>query len=222
MSDPTANVGEAMMATITGGRRLESAAEMTPEYRENLIYDQTNSMYSLWLARDLLTDGFVVLNADVLFHPQLLSNLLNATPEDALLIAYRDATTPPFGDEEMKVKVRDGLVVDISKEMAPAEADGENVGMVKFGPSGARLLVRHMDELVAQGLRRAWAPRAFAAFAAERPLYAIGTGDYPWIEIDFPEDYRRAVDEVLPQLLRAGGSGGSAPALAAVTEAAHG
>jgi NDP-sugar pyrophosphorylase family protein len=47
------------------------------------------------------------------------------------------------------------------------------------------------------GLRE-WAPRAFAAFAAERPLQAIGTRGYPWIEIDFPEDYRRAIREVLP------------------------
>ena len=38
----------------------------------------TNSLYSLWLARDLLRDGFVVLNCDVLFHPQLLGDLLTA------------------------------------------------------------------------------------------------------------------------------------------------
>ena len=39
---------------------------------------------------------------------------------------------------------------------------------------------------------------SYREFAQERPLHAIGTRGYPWIEIDFPEDYRRAVREVLP------------------------
>ena len=46
----------------------------------------------------------------------------------------------PLGDEEMKVQVRRGRVVDISKTMPADDADGENVGVVKFGAEGARLL----------------------------------------------------------------------------------
>jgi choline kinase len=84
--------------------------------------------------------------------------------------------------------------------MDPAEADGENLGVVKFGAEGARLLVRTMDALVGAGEHKAWVPRAFKDFAAERPLHAIGTRGLPWIEIDFPEDYRRAVEVVLPQI----------------------
>jgi len=176
---------------------------------ENARYAQTNSLYSLWLARPLLTDGFVVMNCDVLAHPQLVFDLLSARHDDALLLSYRDAHTT-FGDEEMKVRVRRGRVVDMSKAMAPDEADGENVGIVKFSPEGARLLIEKMDALVAAGEQKAWVPRAFAAFAAERPLHAVGTRGYPWTEIDFPDDYRRAVEVVLPEIehdLATGGSG---------------
>jgi NDP-sugar pyrophosphorylase family protein len=55
-----------------------------------------------------------------------------------------------------------------------------------------------MDAIIQGGSRRDWAPRAFEAFAAERPLFAIGTRGFPWSEIDFPEDYERAMREVLP------------------------
>src|SRR5207248_6378337 len=103
-------------------------------YVENTRYAQTNSLYSLWLARPLLLDGSVVMNCDVLFHPQLLDDLVTSPHEDALLISYADA---PLGEEEMKVKVRRGRVVEISKTMVPDEADGENVGVVKFGAKGA-------------------------------------------------------------------------------------
>jgi choline kinase len=168
-------------------------------YIENEIHDQTNSLYSLWLARDVLTDGFVVLNADVLFHSRLLIDLLSVQYEDALLISYEPLVS--LGEEEMKVKVRKGCVIDLSKQMNPVEADGENVGIVKFGPSGAAFLIEQMDALVAAGNLREWAPRAFREFALQRPLNAISTRGYPWIEIDFPEDYRRAVDEILPELI---------------------
>jgi len=166
---------------------------------ENGIFAQTNSLYSLWLARTLLTDGFVVMNCDVLAHPQLLVDLITARHEDALLLEYRDEQTT-YGDEEMKVRVRCGRVVDISKTMNPDDADGENLGVVKFGAEGARLLVGEMDRLVDAGELKAWVPRAFKAFAERRALHVVGTRGLPWTEIDFPEDYRRAVEVVLPQI----------------------
>jgi choline kinase len=169
-------------------------------YVENDRYAQTNSMYSLWMARALLYEGFVVLNCDVLFHPMLLEDLLTARYENALLLAYREADQPPYGDEEMKVKVRWGRVMAISKELDPDEADGENLGIVKFGPDGAEALVEIMDRLVAAGGLREWAPRAFGEFARAHPMHAIGTRGFPWIEIDFPEDFERAVRDVLPEI----------------------
>jgi choline kinase len=170
------------------------------QFVENTRFAQTNSLYSLWLARPLLLDGFVVMNCDVLLHPQLLDDLLSARYEDALLVAYQEDDAPPLGDEEMKVQTRRGRVVDISKAMAADAADGENVGVVKFGAEGARLLAAILDERVAAGGLRDWAPRAFAEFARIRPLHAIGTRGYPWTEIDFPEDYQRAVSEILPAI----------------------
>jgi choline kinase len=169
-------------------------------YIENTRFAQTNSLYSLWMARPLLYDGFIVMNCDVLFHPQMLADLVTAQHKDALLIAYQDDDNEPLGDEEMKVKVRRGRVVDISKTLAADEADGENVGIVKFSAEGARLLSTLMDQRVTDGGLRDWAPRAFGDFARVRPLHAIGTRGYPWTEIDFPADYERAVRDVLPAI----------------------
>jgi len=186
---------------IVVGCAAETVRRSAPEatFVENADFAQTNSMYSLWLSRELLTDGFVVMNCDVLVHPQLLVDLITSKHEDALLLAYREPGTQ-YGDEEMKVRVRRGCVLEMSKTMDPHEADGENLGVVKFGKEGARLLIDKMTALVEAGELKAWVPRAFSAFAQERPLHVIGTRGYPWIEIDFPEDYRRAVEEVLPQI----------------------
>ena len=180
--------------------RVRRVCGQSITYIENARYAQTNSLYSLWLARPLLYGGFVVLNCDVVFHPALLGDLLATPHENALLLGYRDDSQPPYGDEEMKVKLQGGRVIEMSKAMDPAEADGENVGIVKFGATGAAALVGIMDGLVTAGGLREWAPRAFASFAQTHPLCAVGTRGLPWIEIDFPEDYERAVREILPAI----------------------
>jgi choline kinase len=194
-----AGVDEIVVVVGCQADRVRRACGNEFTYVENVRYAETNSLYSLWMARPLLYEGFVVLNCDVLFHPTLLHDLLTAHHEDALLLAYRDGQTT-FGEEEMKVKVRAGQVVEMSKQMPADEADGENLGIVKFGRAGAVALVEIMDRLVAAGGLREWAPRAFSEFARIRPLHAIGTRGYPWIEIDFPQDYQRAQREVLPRL----------------------
>jgi choline kinase len=84
--------------------------------------------------------------------------------------------------------------------MDPEEADGENVGMVKFGATGAAVLAGELDNLVANGALRSWSPRAFLEFTKKRALHVVSTRGYPWIEIDFPEDLQRARDELLPQI----------------------
>jgi choline kinase len=165
---------------------------------DNLRFASTNSLYSLWLTRALLTDGFVVLNSDVLFSRQLLEDLLTARYDDALLVAARGARE--YSDEEMKVRIRGGRIVAISKSLEAADADGENVGIGKFGRDGARVLVDEMNRLITRGAVREWLPAAFAAFACRRALWAVESRGFPWIEIDFPEDYWRACAEVLPAI----------------------
>lgn len=183
-----------------GADRVRLACDGQVRFVENSKYAETNSLYSLWLARALLRDDFVVMNCDVLFHPALLADLLTANYDDALLVSYPQPGDAPFGDEEMKVKVRRGQVVDIRKDLGPEDTDGENVGIAKFsGRSGAEL-VRLMDDIVANGVVRDWAPRAFRDFAARRPLYAVGTRGLPWTEIDTAADYQRAIRSVFPAI----------------------
>ena len=95
-------------------------------------------------------------------------------------------------------RVRGCRVVDISKTLHPDEADGESVGIAKFGARGAALLVEEMTELVNSGGVRDWLPAAFARFCRRRTLHAVDHRGFPWIEIDSPQDYWRACTHVAP------------------------
>ena len=187
-----------------GADRVRTVCGPECVFVTNDRFETTNSLYSLWLARDHLHSGFVVLNADVLFDDRLLSLLLKSPHEDALLFEPKTDSAAPFSDEEMKVRIRDGYVTEISKDIDPDDAHGENVGIVKFGEYGAGHLVDLMNRLIASGRHNAWAPQAFQEFAKCHRLAAVPTRGHPWIEIDFAEDYQKACTVILPNIEKAG------------------
>ncbi len=193
--------GLTQIAAVTGFAAVDvkRACGPTIDFVHNARFASTNSLYSLWLARELLTDGFVVMNCDVLFHGQLLADLVTSRYEDALLMSPASASEG-YSDEEMKVRIRGGCVVEISKTMAPDDADGENVGIAKFGAAGAKVLVEEMSQIVAGGALESWLPAAFERFSRRRPLHAIDHRGFPWIEIDSPQDYWRACTHIAPAL----------------------
>jgi L-glutamine-phosphate cytidylyltransferase len=188
-------------AVVTGYQAIDirRACGPTIDYVHNGRFAETNSLYSLWMARELLRDGFLVMNCDVVFHPQLLADLVTSRHEDAVLVspACDDAA---YSDEEMKVRVRGGRVIDIGKDLPPAETDGENVGIAKFGVDGAAVLIEEMDQVVTSGVLDAWLPEAFRRFSGRRTLHAVSPRGFPWIEIDCPQDYWRACTHVAPAL----------------------
>lgn len=178
------------------GARLRAQLGDRVRYVDNVRYRETNSLYSLWLARERLAGGALVLNADVLVPTLLVERLLRSRADDAVLVDRRKE----LGAEEMKVKLRGNLVIDFSKDLPPDQADGENVGIAKFGIKGGRRLIAHLEALVAAGHVQAWAPLAFRALAREGPLRAVTTAGLPWTELDFPEDLDRAQRVIAPAI----------------------
>lgn len=163
----------------------------------NERHDSTNSLYSLWLAREAASEGFVLLNADVLFAPEILRRVLNSPHADALAVERR----AHFEPEEMKVELEGNRVRALSKNLEASRSHAENVGVLKFSRQGAGVLLRKMEELLAQGAEREFCPFAFNAIAPEYPLHAVPIDSLPWIEIDFAEDLHRAREEVWPAIV---------------------
>jgi len=182
-----------------GGEQVRQAGGSQAEYIVNPRSTVTNSLYSLWLARQLTREGFLLLNADVLFHPELLARLLASPYPDALTVE-RGLT---FDDEQMKVQLDGERVVALSKQLDAGRAHAENVGVVKFSAAGACALFAKMEELLAAGAgaEREFCPFAFNALAPHYPLHAVIIDGIPWIEIDFVADLRHARQKVLPSIL---------------------
>ena len=196
--DDLAAFGVTDVTVVAGyqSQRLREHLGTRVRFVENARYRETNSLYSLWLARDVIRRGAIVMNSDLLASRELLARLVQAPAEDAVLVDR----TSVLDAEEMKVTLWNGFAVDFGKDLPAEAAHAENVGILKFGAEGGRRLVEHLDALIGGGLVNAWAPRAFRAFAHVWPLRAVETAGFPWTEIDFPEDLERAREVIAPAI----------------------
>ena len=109
------------------------------------------------------------------------------------------------GEEPVKVCLRDGVPVELRKQLAAdIEYDtiGESVGFFRFTQAAARRLATLVAGYVASGRAQMPHEEAVRDLLIERKQHvevADVTGA-PWIEIDYAEDLLRATNEVLPQL----------------------
>lgn len=161
-------------------------------------YAETNSLYSLWLARRWIQGPFVLLNCDLFFDPQILEQVLE---ESGNVLAYD--STSSRGREQTKVAIRQRRVADLGKDLPASSARGESLGLLKFDEEGARAMVRTADALVSRDKQEdAWVIEATRAVCAEVPIYGVNVAGQAWAEIDFPHDLDVARREVWPVIYK--------------------
>lgn len=166
-----------------------------------LVNDQFHrgSISSLWIARTALDDDVIVMDADVLFHREILRRLVQSPYPNALLM---DESVKQTGEECMVV-VEGGRVIALTKKM-PLHYDyaGEGVGFLKVRHADTTHVVASLRTYVD---REAWQMEyedALLEFFRDVKVGHEKIGGLPWTEIDFPEDIEKAERDVLPKMLR--------------------
>jgi HAD superfamily hydrolase (TIGR01450 family) len=110
----------------------------------NELFDATNNMYSLYLAREYLRGGGLLMNADLCFDEAVIDVLLG---QEGSAFAVDVGV---YNDESMKVTAADGLVTAIAKTIGPDEALGCSIDVYKFDGEGGALLVAEVEHVVEQ------------------------------------------------------------------------
>ena len=179
---------------VTGHQRERFAADFPDaDVRQvfNPFYRTTNVLVSVWCALPWLREEFIYLHADTVFHPDILQRLVSAPARPALLAADRKACA----EEEMKYKLdAAGRVFEINKTMPPAEACGEFLGLARFTAEALPVLRQGIDRVLHRAEFGSFFEAALQEMinAGELAPEVVDTGDLPWREIDFPEDYAAA------------------------------
>jgi choline kinase len=144
----------------------------------------------------------LLMDADVLYHEEILKALVAGGRAVNRVLIDRDFEP---GDEPVKLCLREGVPVELRKQLAPDlqyDTVGESVGFFRFDEAGARRLSAIVAGYVARGASDMPHEEAVRDLIRERD-HAFDVADVtglPWIEIDFPNDVTRAEREILPEL----------------------
>lgn len=188
-------VGPVLMVVGYQHEAIREVVGRRVEYIVNERFRETNSLYSLWLAREWIQGPFVLLNSDLFFDPEILARLLE---EPGNVLAYD--STSSRGREQTKVAIRGRKVIDLGKDLPPASARGESLGLLKFVADGSTAMLDVAAHLVQGGQERAWVIEATRAVSKMVPLYGANMAGLRWTEVDFPHDLEEARREVWPAI----------------------
>ncbi|GJL65845.1 MAG: hypothetical protein NPIRA05_08160 [Nitrospirales bacterium] len=155
------------------------------------------SITSLWEARAEVNDDVIIMDADVLYHSEILRRLVESRFPNALLVDESVSQET----EECMVAIQDERVTSLSKTL-PAQYDftGEGVGFLKVAQADSDVLFQSVQEPIEAGHLDMEYEDALKGFFEKVSVGYERIGGLPWIEIDFPEDVQRAEHDILPML----------------------
>ena len=152
--------------------------------------EEWNNAYSLWIAREQLRGGAILVNGDTV-HPASVEETVLAARGPAIVLAAD--TDKALGEEEMKLHVTDdGFMDRINKALEPSTAAGEYIGVT--------LIEAEAADSLADALEATWKRdtdlyyedgyQEFADRGGRIGIAPIGQAD--WVEVDDHADLARA------------------------------
>ncbi len=188
---------EVVIVTGFAAHRIEERLDALQErfgLRIELIFndraEEWNNAYSLWMARDRFADGVVLVNGDTVHPVSVEKTLLSARGAD-IVLALDDVK--PLAEEEMKVLVSgDGRMERIHKQLDPASAHGEYMGVTLIKPAAAAGLAGALEATWRRdpGLYYEDGYQEYAERGGNVGVAPIGAID--WVEVDNHDDLARA------------------------------
>jgi choline kinase len=184
------------VVAVTGHRpaAFDPLGGLIAERRQNDRYAELENVYSLWLARDVVAGGCVIVNSDVLFEDEIAARLAGASGTVVLC-----ASDHGVDAESMKAVARDGRLTALTKD-APAAGNPEYIGLARIDPADGPRLAAILDELVTSGRTSVYYEHAIEWLAAEVSVRLLAVDGLAWIEIDDHADLERARREVLARV----------------------
>ena len=178
---------------ITGykHRVIEEALEgYDVRFYYNPFYAVTNSIGSLWCARDEFdTDEVFIANADVYYTQELLDKIAEAKYDNFLLSDKLRADT---GDYFFLTE--NNVLKAYGKELDRDHRNCEYVGIAVLKNEWVGKFKARLCEMIENGQYDHWWENVLYSFVGDENIYTVDTDGIFWSEVDTIEDYRRVLE----------------------------
>ena len=176
---------------IVAGYRAEqvrAAASAGCIIVENSEFHETNNMYSLALAEQYVAGELILLNGDVVFARDILSDLLTSRYSNCIV-----TDVGRYIEESMKVAIRaDGSVCQIAKTVSREYAFGTSIDLYRFSERTVEMLFRLVHGYLQMNDRKKWTEVAINDLVKGTAVYPVDVAGRSWVEIDNPSDLEEA------------------------------
>lgn len=163
--------------------------ELNASFITNDKYAETNTGYSLMLAKDLLQNsGFIKFDADVVFEIEILKNLIKC-PHGSSLCIDKNIN---LDAEEIKVIIdNQGRIIKANKTVNPKDAVGESIGIEKISRETAELLFEELELMMQdRNNHQEYYEAAYERLIEKNiPFHALDITGLKWVEIDTLSDF---------------------------------
>ena len=112
----------------------------------NPFFDISNNLLSLWQARHEMESDFIIINGDDIFNDSVLFGLLEHDKNELITMVIDRKET--YDEDDMKLIVENGRILEVSKKIPLNEANGESIGMIRVTGEVKGIMVDTMERMV--------------------------------------------------------------------------
>tara|TARA_X000001036_G_scaffold380089_1_gene371284 strand:- start:326 stop:1042 length:717 start_codon:yes stop_codon:yes gene_type:complete len=188
-------IGVKEIIIIVGYHRemlIQNVKKNFPDIIFNFIvnhhYFETNTAYSVFLAKKYLDSDYLLMNADVVYPKELLLDIYKSNFTNVLAVDVKIC-----GKEE--VKVIDGgknKIVAIGKDLIEDQCLGEFIGVAKLSKLFINYFISSLEGLIESGGKNDYFESAMQPLLEKIELNFLDISKYPCLEVDFIDDLETA------------------------------
>jgi L-glutamine-phosphate cytidylyltransferase len=154
----------------------------------NPFYSITNSVASLWFAKEHLNSDVCIINGDIVTESALVQDIISNKDYDSCVLV--DSSIRVGGD--YNVQINSDRVVVMSKELT--EYFGEYAGIVKLKQKDTKFLKKEIEAFINSGFSDQWYENVLVQMIFNNNFYLKYTDicNYAWTEVDCVDDLIKA------------------------------
>ena len=159
----------------------------------NDIYDQTNYIYSMYLAREYMNDDLLFFHGDLVFSRKLVHDVLNCSDKCTGTVNF----TKALPEKDFKGRVQDGKLLEVSIKIFDEDCYAFQP-FYKMDKATASAWIGKVVEFIHKGENKCYAENALNEIFPALNIRAFSYENYYIDEIDNLDDHARVTAEILP------------------------
>ena len=158
----------------------------------NAIYDKTNYIYSMYLAREYMNDDLVFLHGDLVFNRKLVHDMLNDQDGNLATVNFHKA----LPEKDFKGRVENGQVLEVSIHIFDENCFAFQP-FYKMTKATASAWIGKVVEFIHKGEDKCYAENALNEIFPALSVHPFAYENYYIDEIDNLDDHARVTADIL-------------------------